>query len=146
MTQHVQKFDRHGRPLPADDDIIPDGGHVRVPATFMDHRLSEEVRRALNLTMDGSNGDMDVQGFIPGHRPGFAVRAISDQASAARDGYIRRINDAWKHPEEVKAKKPASTPNKPASPKPPSSAPKKGMHDGDAAYARYVHRIANAWR
>ena len=134
MAQHVQKFDRYGRPLPTAGDIIPDGGHVRVPATFMDHRLSEEVRRALNLTMDGSNGGaVDVQGFPIGHSPGFAVRAISDQASAARDGYIRRINDAWKHPEEVKAKKPASRSN-------------TNTHDGDAAYGRYVQRIANAWR
>jgi hypothetical protein len=47
MARQVQKFDRHGRPLSDDDDIIPDGGHVRVPVSFMDHRLSEEVRRAL---------------------------------------------------------------------------------------------------
>ena len=131
MAKHVQKFDRHGRPLPADDDIIPDGGMVRVPATFMDHRLSEEVRRALNIT-DG--GAVDVQGFPIGHRPGFAVRAISDQASAPRDAYIRRLGDAWKHPEQVQAKTPASRSNN------------QNNHDGDAAYDRYVSRIANAWR
>jgi hypothetical protein len=37
MTHQVQRFDRHGRPLPDDDDIIPDGGRIRVALPFMDH-------------------------------------------------------------------------------------------------------------
>ena len=87
----VKRLDRHGRPLSDDDDVIPDGGRIRVALPFMDH-LSVEMRRALSL----ADGGTDLQGFIPGHRPGFAVAATKDEA--ARDKYIRRISDAWKTP------------------------------------------------
>ena len=60
MTRQVQRLDRHGRPLPDDDDIIPDGGRVRVALPFMDH-LSVEMRRALGLT----DGGTDDAGFHP---------------------------------------------------------------------------------
>lgn len=128
MTRQTQKFDRHGRPL--QDDIIPDGGRVRVALPFMDH-LSMEMRRALALMIDDGT---DVQGFIPGHRPGSNVRVTTDES--ARDEYIRRINDAWKNP-------PTEQPTQRTT---PSSPPKPSMHDAEQAYRAYVDRISNAWR
>jgi hypothetical protein len=130
MARQVQRLDRYGRPLPDDDDIIPDGGSVRVALPFMDH-LSVEMRRALGLTMDGGT---DVQGFIPGHRPGFAVAAVKDEG--ARDKYIRKLGDAWKNP-------PTEQPTQRTT---PSSAPKPSMHDAEQAHRAYVDRISNAWR
>ena len=52
MARQVQRLDRYGRPLPDDEDIIPDGGRVRVALPFMDH-LSAEMRRALSLADGG---------------------------------------------------------------------------------------------
>jgi hypothetical protein len=121
MAKQVRKLDRHGRPLPDDDDIIPDGGRIRVPLPFMDH-LSAEMRRALGL----ADGGTDVQGFIPGHRPGFAVAAVKDEA--ARDKYIRNVGDAWKNP----------TSGQPT--------PRPSAQEAEQAYRAYVDRISNAWR
>ena len=128
MAQQVQRLDRHGRPLPDDDDIIPDGGRVRVALPFMDH-LSVEMRRALGL----ADGGTDMQGFIPGHRPGFAVAAVKDEA--ARDKYIRNVGDAWKNP-------PPEQPTQPLA----SSSPRPSAQDAEQAYRAYVDRISNAWR
>ena len=129
MALQVRKLDRHGRPLPDDDDIIPDGGRVHVALTLMDH-LPEEVRRALGIAASG----IDMQGFIPGHRPGFAVVAVKDEA--ARDKYIRNVGDAWKNPPAEQRTQRTT----------PSSAPKPSMHDAEQAYLAYVDRISNAWR
>jgi hypothetical protein len=129
MTHQVQRFDRHGRPLPDDDDIIPDGGRIRVALPFMDH-VSMEMRRALSL----ADGGTDVQGFISGHRPGSAVAAVKDEA--ARDKYIRNIGDAWKNPPAEQRTQRTT----------PSSPPKPSTHDAEQAYRAYVDRISNAWR
>jgi hypothetical protein len=128
MAPQVRKLDRHGRPLPDDEDVIPDGGHVRVALPFMDH-LSAEMRRALSL----ADGGTDIQGFIPGHRPGFAVAAVKDEA--ARDKYIRNVGDAWKN----------SPPEQPTQPFGLSS-PRPSAQDAEQAYRAYVDRISNAWR
>ena len=128
MARQVQRLDRYGRPLPDDDDIIPDGGHVRVALPFMDH-LPVEVRRALGIT----DGGTDIQGFIPGHRPGFAVAAVKDEA--ARERYIRNLGDAWKNP-------PTGQPTQPLS----SSSPHPSTQDANQSYRAYVDRISNAWR
>jgi hypothetical protein len=129
MAQRMQKFDRNGRPLDDDDNVIPPGGRVRIPLPFMDH-LSAEVRRALSL----ADGGTDLQGFIPGHRPGFAVAATKDEA--ARDKYIRNVGDAWKKPPTVQQTQRTT----------PSSPPKSSTHDAEQAYRAYVDRISNAWR
>jgi hypothetical protein len=128
MAPQVRKFDRHGRPLPDDEDVIPDGGRIRVPLPFMDH-LSVEMWRALSLS-DGGN---DLQGFIPGHRPGFAVAAVTDEA--ARDNYIRRISDAWKNPPAEQLTQPLA-----------SSSPRSNAQDAKQSYRAYVDRISKAWR
>lgn len=130
MAQQKQRLDRHGRPLPDDHDIIPDGGRVRVALPLMDH-LSEEVRQALGIT-DG--GAVDVQGFPIGHRPGFAVAAVKDEG--ARDRYIRNVGDAWRHP-------PSEQPTLRTT---PFSPPKPSTHDAEHSYRVYVDRISNAWR
>src|SRR5262245_27209609 len=88
---HKQALDANGNPL-ADDDIIPSGGRIRVALPFMDH-VSEEVRRALGLA---DQADLDPQGFLRGHRPGFATALKDDAVVKARDRYIRRLNDGWK--------------------------------------------------
>jgi hypothetical protein len=61
-------FDRYGRPLD-DDDIVPDGGVVRVPLPFMD-ALSARTNRA--FTRDSMNKPLvlDLMGAPAGHRPG----------------------------------------------------------------------------
>ena len=128
MTLQVRKLDRHGRPLPDDEDVIPDGGMVRVPATFMDH-LPPELRRALGIMDAGT----DMQGFIPHHRPGFAVVATKDEA--ARDKYIRNVGDAWKKPPTRQSTSPLA----PSSPRP-------SARDAEQAYRAYVDGISNAWR
>ena len=115
--------------MPDDDDIIPDGGHVRVALPFMDH-LPVEVRRALSIT-DGGTDDVRVSSL--GHRPGFAVAAVKDEA--ARDKYIRNVGDAWKNP-------PPEQPTQPLA----SSSPRPSTQDAEQAYRAYVDRISNAWR
>ena len=114
MARQVQRLDRYGRPLPDDDDIIPDGGHVRVALPFMDH-LPVEMRRALGVT------GTDVQGFIPGPRPGFAVAAAKDEG--ARDKYIRNVGDAWKNPLTGQPTQPLA-----------SSSPPPNTQDAEHAY------------
>ena len=128
MTQQVRRLDRHGRPLPDDSDIIPDGGRVRVALPFMDH-LSVEMRRALSL----AGGGTDMQGFIPGHRPGFAVAAVKGEA--ARDKYIRNVGDAWRNLPPEHLTQPLV-----------SSSPRSNAQDAEQAYLAYVDRVSNAWR
>jgi hypothetical protein len=129
MAQQVRRLDRYGRELSDDDNTIPDGGRIKVALPFMDD-LSEAMRRALGL-----DGGTDMQGFITGHRPGFAVTAAKDES--ARGEYIRRLNDAWK--QEVKAPEVKAPP-------PASQRNTSNNNDGEAAYQRYVQRISYAWR
>ena len=87
------------------------------------------MRRALGL----ADGGTDMQGFIPGHRPGFAVAAVKGEA--ARDKYIRNVGDAWKNP-------PTEQPTQPLV----SSSPRPNAQDAEQAYRAYVDRVSNAWR
>jgi hypothetical protein len=131
MPQQMQRFDRHGSPLDDDEDIIPDGGRIRVPMPFMDHHLSPEVRRAFGLA---DQDNLDPQGFLRGHRPGFAPTPKTDAAIKAYENRSQRLQDAWKHPAPVQAKPPA-----------PAGA-RSSAHDAGAAYERRNKWLQNAWR
>jgi hypothetical protein len=138
-------YDRYGN-IVEDDDIVPEGGTLRVPIPFMD-ALSAATRRvfagadaALPVVHDGL-------GNPAGHRAGFVFgpAELRDDAAAAYAERSALLNDAWRSPSAQSR-----------------SAPRQGKDDcndaggrGDkpatrdaaaAAYAAYVARISNAWR
>ena len=90
MTRQTQRLDRHGRPLPDDNDVIPDGGRVLVALPFMDH-LTLEMRRALGLIKDD-----DTDSKVSSVATVRALVRVMDEAP--RDNYIRTLGDAWKSP------------------------------------------------
>ena len=115
-------IDRHGRTI-EDEDIVPDGGRVRVALPFMDH-LPPEVRRAFGLCDARVHDGM---GHPAGHKPGYIFGGDRSSYSNAREHYIRELQDAWR-------------------PK-PADANERSVTDaiGDA-YTEYRQRMANAWR
>jgi hypothetical protein len=126
----TMKLDRDGNLLDDDDDIIPDGGMLRVAMPFMDH-LSTEVRRALGL----QDGVIDRIAHPAGyHQPGSIP--ISDElrirAMQARDSYISWLGQAWKNPLSEQPTK--------------QSSPRSSNDEAEQAYRAYVDRISNAWR
>src|SRR5262245_10690391 len=125
--------DRNGFPI--DDDVVPDGGALRVPLPYMDH-MAQEVRRALQ---DEKPVLHDGMGNPAGYRAGYVFG--DDQSERrranARALYIRELQDAWR--------------SKPRQPKPANASPTDNelSTTGDArvdAYSDYKQRIANAWR
>ena len=120
-------YDRYGR-IVEDDDVVPDGGFVRVPMPFMDH-LPPEVRRAFGLCDASVHDGM---GHPAGHKPGYAFGGDRSCYLDAREHYIRELQDAWRS-------------------KPPdaSSTGNDRRTTGDAtvdAHTEYQRRLTNAWR
>jgi len=136
-------YDRHGH-IVEDADVIPPGGRISVAPLFMDH-LSEQTRRALQQLHD-SGAARDGQGFVRGHRPGFAdvehgVYTYGEESPAAkaRKKWLERLGEAWRWPAP-----PLMPLTHDAQPKPaPKPAPQR---DREAAWSAYVERTANAWR
>jgi hypothetical protein len=89
-------FDRYGRRL-EDDDVVPDGGFVRVPLPFMD-ALSARTNRAFMRDSVREPLVLDLMGAPAGHRPGYAVAADDDYDDTARQLYIQRLTNAWRGP------------------------------------------------
>lgn len=127
-------LDRHGRRRPhRRGETLADGEALVVPPLFMDSRVAEalaEARQPLAL---------DSQGFPVGHRPGFVdaspSAAAAQAAAQAREAYIRRISDAWRH----------NTPAAAAAP--PPAAPAGVQQDAaQAAREAYIRRTSTAWR
>ena len=119
-------IDRHGRTI-EDEDIVPDGGRVRVALPFMDH-LPPEVRRALGLCDASVHDGM---GHPAGHKPGYIFGGDRSSYSNAREHYIRELQDAWRS-KRIEA-----------------SSTNERSTSGDAkvdAYTEYRQRISNAWR
>jgi hypothetical protein len=126
-----------------DDDIIPDGGSVRVPMEFMD-----STQRAV-ATGDGQRTTV-VDGLGrpvgPSHSPGFryasddaAVRQRAEAAYAARS---QRYEAAWKN-------NPNAQPAEPAAPfKLASSVAEleELQRKSEAARQRSIERMENAWK
>ena len=141
-------IDAHGNVI--EDDIVPDGGRISVALRFMDH-LPPEAQRALPQLHEGMTGPpsgaaRDGQGFVRGHRPGFAdvehgVYTYGEESPAAkaRKKWLERLGEAWRWPAP-----PLMPLTHDAQPKPaPKPAPQR---DREAAWSAYVERTANAWR
>jgi len=131
-------YDRHGH-IVEDADVIPPGGRISVAPLFMDH-LSEQTRRALQQLHD-SGAARDGQGFVRGHRPGFAdvehgvyTAGEESPAAKARKAWLKRLGEAWRYPP------PKLMPLHDR--QPDNSKPR----DGEAAWQAYINRTANAWR
>jgi hypothetical protein len=163
-------YDRDGNPL--EDDIVPDGGYLRVPIPFMD-ALSEATQRAFvrsdgappardnaaPLVRDAAPPARDAAALPPlydglgnpvggktGHRAGFVYgpAELQRDAVAAYAEFKAQLSDAWRQPAALR----------------PRSAPRhdeddndggtggdsRATHDAAAAYAEYCARVANAWR
>src|SRR5262245_16133302 len=84
-------IDRYGRTI-EDENIVPDGGRIRVPMPFMDH-LPPEVRRAFGLCDASVHDGM---GHPAGHKPGYVFGADRSCYLDAREQYIRELRDAWR--------------------------------------------------
>ena len=132
-------YDRHGNVIEDADAIVPDGGRISVAPLFMDH-LSEQTRRALQQLHD-SGAARDGQGFVRGHRPGFAdvehgvyTAGEESPAAKARKAWLKRLGEAWRYPP------PKLMPLHDR--QPDNSKPR----DGEAAWQAYINRTANAWR
>jgi hypothetical protein len=146
--------DRYGRPLD-DDDIVPDGGVVRVPMPFMD-ALSARTNRA--FMRDSMRGPLvlDLMGAPAGHRPGYVMPTDDwdDPTEAARQLYIQGLTNAWRGPvadnaEGVSTSDPlddiAQLPT--ALQLADSADAAADLEAVRAAYqAEYVRRISNAWK
>ena len=131
-------YDRHGH-IVEDADVIPPGGRISVAPLFMDH-LSEQTRHALQQLHD-SGAARDGQGFVRGHRPGFAdvehgvyTAGEESPAAKARKAWLKRLGEAWRYPP------PKLMPLHDR--QPDNSKPR----DGEAAWQAYINRTANAWR
>jgi len=136
-------IDAHGNVI--EDDIVPDGGRISVALRFMDH-LPPEAQRALQQLHEGMTGPpsgaaRDGQGFVRGHRPGFAdvehgvyTAGEESPAAKARKAWLKRLGEAWRYPP------PKLMPLHDR--QPDNSKPR----DGEAAWQAYINRTANAWR
>ena len=132
-------IDAHGNVIEDADAIVPDGGRISVPPRFMDH-LPPEARRAFQQLHD-SGAARDGQGFVRGHRPGFAdvehgvyTAGEESPAAKARKAWLKRLGEAWRYPP------PKLMPLHDR--QPDNSKPR----DGEAAWQAYINRTANAWR
>jgi hypothetical protein len=141
MERRGTIYDRDGNPL-EDADIVPDGGTLRVPVSFLDSNdslaarlraLSPQARNALGLPphpypvhdgMGGPGGFRAGYSFLSGELGAAGERAKAEAYAAFKD----RLSNAWRQPAKVAA-----------------------HHDGDyrdreSAYAAYKQRLSNAWR
>jgi hypothetical protein len=87
-------FDRYGRRI-EDDDVVPDGGFVRVPLPFMD-ALSVRTNRAFLRDSVNKPLVLDLLGAPAGHRPGYVVPTDDEYDDTARQRYIQRLTNAWR--------------------------------------------------
>jgi hypothetical protein len=100
LTQTATIVDRNGYSI--DDDVVPDGGALRVPMPFMD-ALGEATRRvargdaALPPVYDGL-------GNPAGHRAGFVFGPdeLTADAAAAYAEFKARLADAWRQPASLR--------------------------------------------
>jgi hypothetical protein len=129
-------YDRHGNVV--DDDVVPEGGTLRVPIPFMD-ALSAPMQRAfadaaLPAVRDGL-------GNPAGHRTGFVFgpRELTADAATAYSGFKARLADAWRSPS-------ARTRSAPRHGEDDRNDDRESVTDAAAAYADYCTRVANAWR
>jgi hypothetical protein len=99
---------------PEDDDEVADGGSVRVPLFLSDSA-----------------------------RPLLTADAATRMRIAARDQYIARTSDAWRHLRSVDAHEPSifSPPDVTSSKKPDDE---EAMRE--TAYEQYKQNLSNAWR
>ena len=135
-------YDRNGNVV--EDDVVPDGGTVRVPIPFMD-ALSLATRRALDAVSPPVLHDG--LGNPACHRAGFVFGPdeLRRDAVAAYADLKRQLADAWRSP----------LPRSRSAPRPDEDDRNddrnddrsgRGTHDAAAAYAAYVARISNAWK
>jgi hypothetical protein len=161
--QQVQVLDRHGRRVDDDDDVVPDGGYVRVPIRFAD-ALAERTRAAF---ADDPNRPLvlDLLGNPAGYRPGHLIAAENyrDSYSAelgyyrtaaekARQDHIIRLSEAWKTPAYARAHRPrfGGLGRDAAAPPPLQNVDRSSdaacQAIRDEAYRRRCDRLAHAWK
>src|SRR5262245_52029739 len=92
-------YDRYGNVLDDDDDIVPDGGYLRVPMPFMD-ALSEATRRAFARDNAAPPAVHDGLGNPAGQRTGFVFGPdeLKRDAAVAYGELKQRLSDAWRSP------------------------------------------------
>jgi hypothetical protein len=140
-------YDRYGNVV-EDDDIVPDGGTVRVAIPFMD-ALSAATRRvfrddALPPTYDG-------MGNPAGRRPGFVFGppGLTADAAAAYAAFKAWLSDAWRSPSAhpgVERDNGEDNNDRGDDGTRGTGGEGRATHYAAAAYADYCTRIANAWR
>jgi hypothetical protein len=109
MRRH-EKFDRHGRPVVDDDDVLREGQTVRVPMRFRDS-MTELQRSVAEDAAARSSPVLDALGGTARlHQPGPryarpALEHTTDHALAVTRDHLRRkayadslaeLQDAWK--------------------------------------------------
>ena len=150
MPAQAIVVDRFGNPID-DDEIVPDGGTLRVKLMLMDHLLPE-VRQALARSpalrkafgLQDSSVVHDGMGNVGGHKPGYAFGGgvmVGEvmRATRARDEYVKGLTDAWRNAGPTHTAPTDKRDTKPT----PKPAPQL---TGQQAWEQYVDKLSNAWR
>ena len=152
MPAQAIVVDRYCNPID-DDEIVPDGGTLRVKLMLMDHLLPE-VRQALAMSpelrkafgLQDSSVVHDGMGNIGGHKPGYAfgggvMVGEALRAVRARDAYVENMTNAWRNPSPALAAPTGKADSKPQ----PAPKPETKL-TGEQAWGQYVDKLSNAWR
>jgi len=115
------------------DDLVPDGGTVRVPMPFMDHAMNETLKRAFGMK-SSAPVIHDGMGNPAGYRAGYAFcEEFDDIRAKGRLDYCKKLADAWRHP----------TPQREGDRQDKRS---QRLTDGEAAWNDMRVCLSNAWR
>jgi hypothetical protein len=125
MREGVRRYDRHGRELDDQDEIVPDGGRLVVsPLNALDG-VPLELQPALRAT--------------------YGMEPAVSEAQAAYDRRIERVCNAWR--QRPVPPSPFSSPRVGGGGDVPPLQPQAGVGlTVEEALQRRAHRLANAWR
>src|SRR5262245_61170042 len=132
----VEVFDRFGNPV--DDDIVPDGGRVRVSMMARDglsplqHAVAED--KASRVAFDDSAARHQLGPVVLTDRAG-----IERKAQAYVDS-VRDLTEAWRTPSAAPA-----TGTRDATPARPTYDAFEGRRRKEAAWREMVDEMTNAW-
>jgi hypothetical protein len=130
-----------------DDDIVEDGGSVRVRIDLMDAVQRAVATEGLRLHDGLGNPAGHKRGYVFGGNAEHRQRGVDayDARAAAYAAYVQRLTSAWRSPAAAAERNEAQL----EAWREPRARPglrQDAATDRAAAHAAYVERIQNAWR